>query len=385
MAEFISGSYPRIGVVGGGQLAKMLALEAKKMGLRVVFLDPAEKPPALTVSDKHIKADFSDEKALNELAKESDFITYELEWADAELLKKLELKGAKINPSSETLKIIQSKLSQRNFLKKNKLPVPSFYEINNLNELRKRFKEFNGKAMLKLSRGSYDGKGNIELNDEKKLDEIYEKVKGKEMFIEEWVDFEKELSIMVARNVSGEIKAYPVVENIHNESILDTTIVPAQISNELKEKAKEIAVKVLDKLKGAGVYGIELFLSRKKEILINEIAPRVHNSGHYTIEACKTSQFEQHLRAIMDLPLGSTELLSNAVMINILGTGKTGKFKFIGLKDLMKIDGANIHIYGKEESREKRKMGHVTILDLNIESALKKAEKAKKIIKMEGI
>ena len=385
MAEFISGSYPRVGVVGGGQLAKMLALEAKKMGLRVVFLDPAEKPPALTVSDKHIKADFSDEKALNELAKESDYITYELEWADAELLKKLELKGAKINPSSETLKIIQSKLSQRNFLKKNKLPVPSFYEINNLNELRKRFKEFNGKAMLKLSRGSYDGKGNIELNDEKKLDEIYEKVKGKEMFIEEWVDFEKELSVMVARNVSGEIKAYPVVENIHNESILDTTIVPAQISNELKEKAKEIAVKVLDKLKGAGVYGIELFLSRKKEILINEIAPRVHNSGHYTIEACKTSQFEQHLRAIMDLPLGSTELLSNAVMINILGTGKTGKFKFIGLKDLMKIDGANIHIYGKEESREKRKMGHVTILDLNIESALKKAEKAKKIIKMEGI
>ncbi|HLC36652.1 MAG TPA: 5-(carboxyamino)imidazole ribonucleotide synthase [archaeon] len=385
MAEFISGSYPRIGVVGGGQLAKMLALEAKKMGLRVVFLDPAEKPPALTVSDKHIKADFSDEKALNELAKESDFITYELEWADAELLKKLELNGAKINPSSETLRIIQSKLSQRNFLKKNKLPVPSFYEINNLNELRKRFKEFNGKAMLKLSRGSYDGKGNIELNDEKKLDEIYEKVKGKEMFIEEWVDFEKELSVMVARNVSGEIKAYPVVENIHNESILDTTIVPAQISNELKEKAKEIAVKVLDKLKGAGVYGIELFLSRKKEILINEIAPRVHNSGHYTIEACKTSQFEQHLRAIMDLPLGSTELLSNAVMINILGTGKTGKFKFIGLKDLMKIDGANIHIYGKEESREKRKMGHVTILDLNIESALKKAEKAKKIIKMEGI
>ena len=385
MAEFISGSYPRIVVVGGGQLAKMLALEAKKMGLRVVFLDPAEKPPALTVSDKHIKADFSDEKALNELAKESDYITYELEWADAELLKKLELKGAKINPSSETLRIIQSKLSQRNFLKKNKLPVPSFHEINNLNELRKRFKEFNGKAMLKLSRGSYDGKGNIELNDEKKLDEIYEKVKGKEMFIEEWVDFEKELSVMVARNVSGEIKAYPVVENIHNESILDTTIVPAQISNELKEKAKEIAVKVLDKLKGAGVYGIELFLSRKKEILINEIAPRVHNSGHYTIEACKTSQFEQHLRAIMDLPLGSTELLSNAVMINILGTGKTGKFKFIGLKDLMKIDGANIHIYGKEESREKRKMGHVTILDLNIESALKKAEKAKKIIKMEGI
>src|SRR3989344_1016581 len=385
MAEFISGSYPRVGVVGGGQLAKMLALEAKKMGLRVVFLDPTEKPPALTVSDKHIKADFSDEKALNELAKESDYITYELEWADAELLKKLELKGAKINPSSETLRIIQSKLSQRNFLKKNKLPVPSFHEINNLNELRKRFKEFNGKAMLKLSRGSYDGKGNIELNDEKKLDEIYEKVKGKEMFIEEWVDFEKELSVMVARNVSGEIKAYPVVENIHNESILDTTIVPAQISNELKEKAKEIAVKVLDKLKGAGVYGIELFLSRKKEILINEIAPRVHNSGHYAIEACKTSQFEQHLRAIMDLPLGSTELLSNAVMINILWTGKTGKFKFIGLKDLMKIDGANIHIYGKEESREKRKMGHVTILDLNIESALKKAEKAKKIIKMEGI
>ncbi|MDO8647159.1 MAG: 5-(carboxyamino)imidazole ribonucleotide synthase [Candidatus Diapherotrites archaeon] len=382
--DCLSGKFPRIGIVGGGQLGKMLCLEAKKIGLHVTVLDPTEKCPASSVSDEQIIADFKDETAIRELASKSDFITFEIELANSKVLKELEEKGCIVNPKPETLYIIQSKLRQKNFLKENNLPVPEFVEVKTLQDLKNGLEKFGNHAMLKLSQDSYDGRGNFELNAETNLEELFKKIEGNEMFLEDWVDFEKELSVMVARNDSGEIAAYPVSENIHKESILDVSIIPARVSEQSKESARQISEKVMNCLKGSGVFGIELFLTRQGKVLINEIAPRVHNSGHYTIEACKTSQFEQHLRAILDLPLGSTELLQNVVMVNILGNEKTGSFRLEGLKEVLKIEGANLHIYGKHESKPKRKMGHVTILDNDLENALKKAFKVKEVLVMRG-
>ena len=213
-ASFINKEFPRIGIVGGGQLGKMLCLEAKKMGLQVTVLDPTPKCPASTVSDEQIIAGFKDEEAIRKLAEKSDFITFEIELANSKVLKELQEKGCVVNPSPETLQVIQSKLRQKQFLEKNNLPVPKFFEVKTPQELKERLDEFGNHAMLKLSQDSYDGRGNFELNAESNLEEVFKKIEGKEAFIEEWIDFEKEISVMVARNSSGEIAAYPVSENI---------------------------------------------------------------------------------------------------------------------------------------------------------------------------
>ncbi len=381
----ISKEFPRIGIVGGGQLGKMLCISAKRMGLHVSVLDPTPECPAASVSDEQIVADFKDEKAIRELASKSDFLTFEIELADSKVLKELEEKGCVVNPKPETLFIIQSKLRQKKFLQEHKLPVPKFCETKNAAELKKALEEFNGHAMLKASSDSYDGRGNLEITRETDLENAMKLFEGRELLAEEWIDFEKEISAIVARNPSGQVAVYPISENIHRESILDMTIVPARISEKAAENAMEIAKETMQCLKGAGVFCIEMFLEKNGNILINEIAPRVHNSGHYTIEACKTSQFEQHLRAIMDWHLGSTKLLHNAVMVNILGKGKSGKAQLNGVKELMEIEGASLHLYGKHESKHKRKMGHVTILEDNAEKALEKAKRIKEILSMEGI
>lgn len=369
----------RIGIVGGGQLGKMLCLQAKKMGLFVTVLDPTPNCPAASVCDEQIVADFKDENAIRQLASKSNVLTYEIELANSKILSELEQTGLVVNPKPATLHLIQNKLRQKNFLLSHTLPLPTFKAIHSLEDLKNALSDFNFHAMLKISEDSYDGRGNVELTAETNLDELYSRLAEKELFVEEWIDFEKELSVIAARNENNEIAVYPVAENQHWESILDQTIVPARISDTVAQKAQSVARQVLEHLSGAGVFCVELFLTKQNEILINEIAPRVHNSGHYSIEACQTSQFEQHLRAILNWPLGSTQLVQNAVMVNILGK-KTGVFELNGLSRVLQIPGTALHVYGKYESKPKRKMGHVTIVDSNLENALEKSHQVKQII-----
>ncbi|MDO8625624.1 MAG: 5-(carboxyamino)imidazole ribonucleotide synthase [Candidatus Diapherotrites archaeon] len=376
--------HPRIGIVGGGQLGKMLCLQAQKMGLYVTVLDPTPNCPAKSVSNEQIVADFKDEDAIRLLATKSDVLTFEIELANSKVLKEIERTGVAVHPSPDTLYIIQSKLRQKEFLRQNDLPVPRFRRVENAQQLAQALLEFNGHGMLKASTDSYDGRGNLEITDHTDLDTAMRRFAGRELFLEEWIDFDKELSVMVARNARGEIAAYPVAENVHSESILDMSIVPARVDQTVLENAQRIAHDTMRQLHGSGVFGIELFLTKNGRILINEIAPRVHNSGHYTIEAAKTSQFEQHLRAILDWPLGSTELLQNCVMVNVLGNGVSGPYQVHGRDEVLAIPGATLHMYGKHETRHKRKMGHVTILDADVESALRKADLVKQKLKLEG-
>ena len=366
---------PRIGIIGGGQLGKMLSIEAKRFGMYVVIIDPNEDCPASGVCDKLIVADFKDVKAIKTLSELCDFLTYEIELANADFLQELEQSGKIVHPSGNTLKTIQNKYRQKSFFKEFGFPVPNFVRIQSFDDLLKKLSHFNNKAMLKISEGSYDGRGNIPLVNKtvEELKTIYDSIKELDFFLEEWIDFEKELSVMVARNDKNEIKSYPVAENIHHESILDISIVTAIIQYEISLILQKLACKILEKLLGSGVFGIELFLTKSNEIFINEIAPRVHNSGHYTIEACQTNQFQQHIRAICNLPLGSTKLYKPAIMVNLLGKDPKKSSFYNPIDELLQIPGLSIHLYGKKEEKLKRKMGHFVIIDESVENGLQKA------------
>ncbi|HWY79599.1 MAG TPA: 5-(carboxyamino)imidazole ribonucleotide synthase [Candidatus Sulfotelmatobacter sp.] len=370
----------RIGIVGGGQLGRLIAIDAKKLGFTVNIIDPTPNSPAGQVADYQIVADYNDEKAIRELAKISDYLTFEIELANAEILDELSRKGLKINPSAKTLSIIKDKLVQKQFLKKAKIPVADFVEIDSKKEILQVAKKYGYPFLLKARFDAYDGRGNALITKESDIDNGVKKLQGRKLYIEKFVPFIKELAVMVGRNTKNEIISYPVVETIHKNNILHLLVVPAPIDSKIQIKAQRLAEKVMRQLKGAGMFGIEMFLLEDGKILINEIAPRVHNSGHYTIEATETSQFEQHARAIADMPFGSTKLKTPAaVMINILGE-RDGKAKQKGVAEAGKIPGVTVHIYGKLQTRKERKMGHLTAIGETIEEALKKAKKARKLI-----
>ena len=319
-----------LGVIGGGQLGLMLTEAANQMPeyiSQVVVLDPTPNCPASQAGAKQIIADFKDENAILDLAEKSDIITYEIESGNSDVLKKLENKTV-INPSPDTLKIIQDKLEQKKFLLKNKIPIAEFAEINNLNELKKIITDFGLPVLLKVRKDAYDGRGNYKISSIDEISKAYSSFTNKPLMVEKFVDFKMEVSVIASRNTNGEILTYPVVENIHEENILRMTIAPARVSDIVRNKAESIAHNTMEVLKGAGVFGIEMFVTNNDEVLINEIAPRVHNSGHHTLQSSKTSQFEQHLRAILGLKLGSTELIHHTVMYNILGPANFhGKYK----------------------------------------------------------
>ena len=351
-----------LGIIGGGQLGMMLTEAAKNMPLdisKVIVLDPTKNCPAAKVGAEQIVADFKDESSIRELADRSDIITYEIESGDSIVLKKLESK-CQINPSPETLFIIQDKLSQKNFLKENNIPVGKFSEITLRSELEAKIKEFGLPILLKTRRDAYDGRGNFKITSVEQISDALNLFEGRSLMVEEFVDFKMEVSVIAARNTVGEIKTYPVVENIHEDNILKMTIAPARINTEISKNAEEIAHKTMEVLHGAGVFGIEMFVTQDDQILINEIAPRVHNSGHHTLQSSKTSQFEQHLRAILGLNLGSTELLHPAIMYNILGPKN---FKGVYKIPTIDFDNAFLKMYGKLESKPKRKIGHVNLID----------------------
>ena len=352
----------RLGIIGGGQLGMMITDAAKNLSeyiSEITVLDPTENCPAAQAGAKQIVGDFKDEIAILKLAERSDIITYEIESGNTDVLSKLK---AEIEPSPSTLGIIQDKLSQKTFLSENGLPVSQFYEITSLDDLHEKIKDLELPVLLKSRRDAYDGRGNFKIMSSNEIEKAYQHFDGKSLMVEKFVNFKMEVSVIAARNTKGDITTYPLVENIHENNILKTTIAPARVSDDVISNAGEIAKKTMEVLKGAGVFGIEMFIDQDDKILINEIAPRVHNSGHHTLQSCKTSQFEQHLRAILGLDLGSTDLVHKTVMCNILGpNGFEGKYKPVQLEK----DGAYLKMYGKDVSKPQRKLGHFNVVDLN--------------------
>ena len=352
----------RLGIIGGGQLGMMITEAAKNLSehiSEITVLDPTENCPAAQAGAKQIVGDFKDELAILKLAEQSDIITYEIESGNTDVLSKLK---AKIEPSPSTLGIIQDKFSQKTFLSENELPVSQFYEITSLDDLHEKIKELGFPVLLKSRRDAYDGRGNFKITSLDEIEKAYHHFDGKSLMVEKFVNFKMEVSVIAARNTKGDITTYPLVENIHQNNILKMTIAPARVSDDVINNAGEIAKKTMEVLKGAGVFGIEMFIDQDDKILINEIAPRVHNSGHHTLQSCKTSQFEQHLRAILGLELGSTDLVHKTVMCNILGPdGFEGKYKPVELEK----DGVYLKMYGKSVSKPQRKLGHFNIVDLN--------------------
>ena len=376
-----------LGIIGGGQLGMMLTEAAKKMPehiSKVIVLDPNENCSASLVGAEQIVADFKDKDSIINLANQVDIITYEIESGDSDVLKSVENK-AEINPSPETLKTIQDKFLQKTFLQNHNIPVPEFIKVENIEEVKEGLKKFGYPALLKARRDAYDGKGNFKIDSENEIQTAYDYFKGQKLMLEKFVPFKMEVSVIASRNTKGEIKTYPLVENIHERNILRETIAPSRTSNEVSEKAGKIASNTMDVLKGAGVFGIEMFVTQDDEIVINEIAPRVHNSGHHTLQSSKTSQFEQHLRAILGLDLGSTELLHNTIMYNILGN-----LDFQGEYKKIEISEKNIFLkmYEKKVSKPLRKLGHLNIVGFekqSIDELLTQLEKIKSGVNVESI
>jgi 5-(carboxyamino)imidazole ribonucleotide synthase len=373
----------KIGIIGGGQIGKMIAQEAKRMSLKVVILDPTKNCPASTVCDKLIVADFKNEDKIKELAKYSDVITYEIELANSEALKNLESKKYPIFPSPHSLYLIQNKYRQKKFLQENKLPVPEFKKITSINDLSFIAEKFEYPLMLKASEDSYDGRGNYLIKSKEDIPIAYNSFDNREIFAEKYVDFKTEISIMVARNKKGQIETFPIAENIHKNNVLDTTLVPANISPKIYKDAEIIAKNVVACLNDIGIFGIEMFVSNKDDIFINEIAPRPHNSGHYSIEGCSISQFEQHIRTILNLPLIKPELLRPTVMKNILGPPNfSGNYRIRGMSKLLSIPSTKIHLYGKSLTSPGRKLGHITCTGTTLDEVIKRSSYAKNSIEI---
>ena len=373
-----------LGIIGGGQLGMMLTEAAKKFPEQiseVIVLDPTEDCPASQAGAKQIKADFKDKNAINELASRADILTYEIESGDSNVLKSMEDKVT-INPSPETLRIIQDKFLQKTFLFENQLPVADFVAIESFSDLKEKISKFGFPVFLKTRRDAYDGRGNFLIKSDEDIVLAYEQFDGQPMMLEKFIDFKMEVSVIAVRNTEGEIAAYPVVENIHEDNILRITIAPARVSPDIVKKADEVAKKTMKVLHGAGVFGIEMFVTNDENILINEIAPRVHNSGHHTLHSSKTSQFEQHLRAVLGLKLGATELVHPTIMYNILGPKEfKGRYKPV---EFPSQEGVFLKMYGKNDSKPKRKLGHINIVDLQnnlgVEGLIKKLDKIKNSI-----
>ena len=373
----------RIGIVGGGQLGKMMILEAKRLGFYVAVLDPASDCSASSVCDKLIVSPISDPKGYDELSKYADIITYEWELINADALESLEKEGKTVYPSVRSLKKIQNKFTQNNELFNNNIPVPRFALVSTTEEIKEYGKsdKFGYPLMLKTTTGGYDGKGVAPIKSENDVDAAFLELGSgkKELMVEEFVNFEKEISVIASRGISGETVVYPVAENTHVNTILDTTIVPAGISDKLNRKAIEIANNVMSVFEGVGTFCTEMFVTVSGDIFVNEVAPRPHNSGHYTIEGCFANQFENHIRAVVGLSFGDTSLVQPTVMINLIGQN-SGMARLTGLKEAYGDPNVHVHVYGKNDVKPGRKMGHFTVTGKSIEDTLERAEKLRKIL-----
>lgn len=353
-----SSKIQRVGVVGGGQLAWMMGAAASRLGIELVVQTPHATDPATVIAADPVLAAIDDVNATAELATRCDVITFENEFVDLDGLQTLEAKGVLFQPSLSSLAPLLDKYVQRCYLQDLGLPTPRFWEWDCGQDLPIDFP-----FVVKVRRHGYDGQGTFIVKDSASFESICVKLKGLALLVEEFVPFDRELAAIAARSANGEIAIYPIVETQQENQVCRLVIAPAQISLEVKAEAEAIAHTLLNSLQAVGVFGIELFLTADNQLLVNEIAPRTHNSGHFTIDACKTSQFEQHLRAVCQLPLGNCDLNSaGAVMVNLLGYESAESDYLDKRKQLAQIDGAFVHWYGKKASRPGRKLGHVTVL-----------------------
>ena len=369
----------KIGILGGGQLGLMISQASISFGIGLYILDPDSKASARPFCQHFTQGSFSDEETVYNFGKDLDIITIEIEHVNVQALYRLEREGVKVFPQPHIIELIQDKGLQKQFLKDHFFATSPFHYLETKKDLVHFVKEF--PAMLKSRKGGYDGKG---VKAVRNLDEAERIIQGSfpegPSILESWADMEKEISVMVARSANGEVKVYDPVEMEFNPdaNLVEYLIAPASLSPELSEKAKNLAQNIIEKLEMVGLLAVEMFVLKTGELWINEMAPRPHNSGHHTIEASFTSQFEQVLRSIIGLPLGDTSLRSPSVMLNILGEeGYSGSVHYLGLEETLKLRGVYIHLYGKAETRPFRKMGHITVLDSEAASAYKMAKTVK--------
>jgi 5-(carboxyamino)imidazole ribonucleotide synthase len=368
----------KIAMLGGGQLGRMMLQEAPDLNLQIHVLDPDKEAPCKALTPYFTQGSLQDYDTVMAFAKDADIVTIEIEHVNIRALMDLEKQGKKVYPQPHILEIIQDKGTQKEFYKLKNIPSLDFVLLDsptNASHYISFLPAFN-----KLRKGGYDGKGVVRINTDADFNKLFEAPS----LLEKYIDFEKEISVIVARNADGMIKTYPCVECLFNPEVnlVEFLISPAQISVSIEDKAQSIARQIAEELGIVGLLAVEMFVSKQGEVLVNEIAPRPHNSGHQSIEGNVTSQFAQHLRAILNLPLGDTTITEPSVMINLLGEKKQeGKARYEGLNEALQISKVYPHIYGKTSTKPFRKMGHITVLDKDIHTAIEKARQVQNLVK----
>ena len=369
----------KLGILGGGQLGRMLIQQAINYNVTVKVLDPDREAPCRKLCDEFFVGSLGDYETVYNFGKKVDLLTIEIEKVNVEALDQLEKEGVLVYPQPRIIRLIQDKGLQKQFFKENDIPTADFQVISNMEQLKQSHIPF--PYIQKLRRDGYDGKGVYKVIDETYLDNAF----TEPSLVERWIDFEKEIAVIVARNESGEVKAFPMVEMEFNPeaNLVEFLIAPSTLPFEVHREAEAIAKRIAETLKIVGLLAVEMFLDKHGRILVNELAPRPHNSGHQTIEGNVVSQFEQHLRAIFNQPMGDTACLNNAIMVNVLGeAGYEGPAIYKGIEKILKCEGVYVHLYGKALTKPFRKMGHVTIVDADRGKAIEKARFVQETLKV---
>ena len=371
----------QLGILGGGQLGRMVIQEAINYNVNVHILDPDKNAPCRKLCNRFECGSLSDFDTVYNFGKDLDMITIEIEKVNVDALEKLEDEGVLVYPQSRVIRLIQDKGMQKQFFKQNDIPTAAFQLISSKENLKDTNIEF--PYIQKLRRDGYDGKGVRRISDASDLDKAF----SESSLIEELIDFEKEIAVIVARNDRGDIESFPLVEMEFNPdaNLVEFLIAPSTLSTDIQSQAEDIAKKIATDLQIVGLLAVEMFLTKDGRILVNELAPRPHNSGHHTIEANLTSQFAQHLRAIFNLPLGSTVTTTNAVMINLLGEPEfEGLARYDGVEEVLGLEGVYVHLYGKKYTKPFRKMGHVCVINDDREKAIKNARWVQATLKVKA-
>lgn len=373
----------KLGILGGGQLGKMLLQVTSRLSIKTNILDPSKDSPCKNLCNEFEIGNLMDFDSVYQFGKKCDLVTFEIEHVNTEALEKLESEGTKVYPSSKTLKIIQNKNLQKQFFIDNNIPTSDFWYFKSPKDFKNSFhkNQISFPCVWKKTKFGYDGYGVEIIKSIKQIDNL----PNEEFIIEEFIPFEKELATTIVRNNSGDIQIFPLVQMDFNKESnqVEYVVCPAQVNREIKDLANALAMKVSKSFKHVGLLAIEMFLTKDNKILINEVAPRPHNSAHYSIEACENSQFQQHINSILDLKLGSCKSNNNAIMVNLVGEkGYSGPVFYQGIEKAMEQSNVSVHIYGKSNTKPNRKMGHVTVTDENLKNGLKKAKSIKNLIKV---